>query len=344
MSFETDHAEMPARKPRVALMGEFSAGKSTLSNILLGGQAIPVQVTATTLPPVWISAGTADPVVVDYEGQETTIPLQDLAQITHREASLIRMEMEADLLELCDLIDMPGVSDPNMPAEVWLSMLDEIDCVIWCTHANQAWRQSEAAIWERVVEQTNGQNLLLITQFDKLQSDRDRRRLLSRVKRETEGLFEAVYPVSLLPAIKAGPDYELPPDGDIAQFLGHFVDNLLHPVLCGEKSGIDWGTAPELPQGEAWRNSARSRPEPAEYAASVHATEAGEQPEATVLAEETVEARESSSPFAGDAGFAPGMTQDAPVDAAPSASVMPRRVAVPKSRRARPAKDETIHG
>ena len=43
------------RKPRVALMGEFSAGKSTLTNVLLGQKSIPVRVTATSLPPVWIT-------------------------------------------------------------------------------------------------------------------------------------------------------------------------------------------------------------------------------------------------------------------------------------------------
>ena len=43
------------KRPLVALMGEFSAGKSTLSNLLIGKQALPVNVTATQLPPVWMS-------------------------------------------------------------------------------------------------------------------------------------------------------------------------------------------------------------------------------------------------------------------------------------------------
>jgi serine/threonine protein kinase len=40
--------------------------------------------------------------------------------------------------------------------------------------------------------------LYLVTQFDKLRSDRDQARVLRRVQVETEGLFAAVYPVSLL--------------------------------------------------------------------------------------------------------------------------------------------------
>jgi len=33
------------RRPRIALMGEFSAGKSTLSNLLLGARPLPEKVT-----------------------------------------------------------------------------------------------------------------------------------------------------------------------------------------------------------------------------------------------------------------------------------------------------------
>ena len=50
-------ASQAGQKPRVVLMGEFSAGKSTLSNILLEGAPLPMRVTATRLPPVHISYG-----------------------------------------------------------------------------------------------------------------------------------------------------------------------------------------------------------------------------------------------------------------------------------------------
>ena len=61
-------AEEETRLPRVCLMGEFSAGKSTLSNLLIGASALPVNVTATQLPPVWISHGTDTPYRVGLDG------------------------------------------------------------------------------------------------------------------------------------------------------------------------------------------------------------------------------------------------------------------------------------
>ena len=55
--------------------------------------------------------------------------------------------MDTEILNLCDIVDMPGISDPNMDADVWRNMLHLADSIIWCTPATQAWRQSEAAVW-----------------------------------------------------------------------------------------------------------------------------------------------------------------------------------------------------
>ena len=66
------------RRPRIALMGEFSAGKSTLSNLLVGGDVLPVQVTATQLPPVWISKDTSAPFRVDLLDDVHPVDLANL--------------------------------------------------------------------------------------------------------------------------------------------------------------------------------------------------------------------------------------------------------------------------
>lgn len=195
-------AEGP-RKPRLAIMGEFSAGKSTLSNLLLGARPLPERVTATRLSPVWLSHGTASPVAVSIDGTETPIAIEDFDQLDVDRTRHVSMSLESPILEHCDLIDFPGISDPNMDSEVWERMLPEVDLVLWCTHATQAWRQSEAAAWELVTEKVRARSMLLVTRFDKLVTERDRARVLARVTAETEGLFAGIYPLSLLDALKA---------------------------------------------------------------------------------------------------------------------------------------------
>ncbi len=223
MSFG-ESASVTRRKPRIALMGEFSAGKSTLSNLLMGQSPLPEKVTATRLSPVWISYGTRAPYRVDVDGTTETIAIEDLEQIPVEETRSIRLFLEADILEVCDLIDFPGISDPNMSSAVWERMLPEVDAVIWCTHATQAWRQSEAAVWDEMPQAVRENSILLITRFDKLTNEKDRGRVMKRVTRETQGQFGGTFPVSLLQAIQAGEDYDLWEASGAGPFTAHLID------------------------------------------------------------------------------------------------------------------------
>ncbi|MGB3147869.1 MAG: dynamin family protein [Paracoccaceae bacterium] len=197
------------RKPRIALMGEFSAGKSTLSNLLLGQRVLPEKVTATRLPPVWMQAGTDAPSRVSVDGRSYPVDLKRLEDVPLEETLYVRLCFEAEVLDHCDLMDFPGISDPNMSSEIWERMLGEVDGVLWCTHATQAWRQSEAAAWEMIPERVRRNSLLLITRIDKLTTDRDKERVQKRLARETAGLFAAICPISLTQALAAGQDEAL---------------------------------------------------------------------------------------------------------------------------------------
>ncbi len=194
------------RKPRIALLGEFSAGKSTLMNLLLGCDPMPVRITATRVPPVWVTYGTETIVRVRMDGSEEELEIDALTDAPMDGTQLIRLSLDSDILNLCDLIDIPGISDPNVTHETWLGLLEEVDCVIWCTHATQAWRQSEAALWEEASFGAKKPSFLVVTQFDKLKTDRDRTRVLARLSAETEGVFDAILPIATLDAINAGVD------------------------------------------------------------------------------------------------------------------------------------------
>lgn len=212
------------RKPRIALMGEFSAGKSTLSNLLLGARPLPEKVTATRLSPVWMSHGTDAPYRVDVDGSTEPVSLDHLEAIPVEQTRVIRLFLNADILEVCDLIDFPGISDPNMSSNVWERVLTEVDAVIWCTHATQAWRQSEAAVWDSIPDIVRENSILLITRYDKLTTDNDRRRVFKRVLRETKGLFGGTFPISLLQALRAGDDAEKWDASGAGPFVNHLID------------------------------------------------------------------------------------------------------------------------
>ncbi len=239
------------QRPKVALMGEFSAGKSTLTNLLLGADPLPVKITATRLPPVWITHGTDTGLREDLDG--TIHPLDDsgLDGINMDDTRLIQLQMTSDILKICDLVDMPGISDPNMASEVWSDVIDQADLLIWCTHATQAWRQSEAAAFESLPEHLRENAVLLITRFDKITSERDRKRVLARVKAETDGRFRAIFPVSLLDALQSNGDQAKWDRSGAEPFVKTLLDLLLNPGKPVEDQiAAPEATAAEEPKAE----------------------------------------------------------------------------------------------
>lgn len=305
----------PARKPRLALMGEFSAGKSTLTNLLAGRAPLPTRVTATRLPPVWLSHGAEGARIIGTDGSDTPVPLEDIADAPLESTALIRLTLPAEALELCDLIDMPGISDPNMPASVWQNLLPEADSVIWCTHATQAWRQSEAAAWEEISSRISGPSTLLITHFDKLRNPRDRDRVLRRVQKETGDAFNAIFPLSLSQALTAGEDMEAWKTSGADRFVEYLVDLLLN-----------W----EEPGRRPVQAAAPALPLPAAQAAP----QAGGGPRAEVL--DFGSKREAAAQVQPQTQV---QAQAGAGSADPASRVMPRRVAPPAKRSQRPGRD-----
>ena len=197
-AFEYEAADDQPRRARVVVLGEFSAGKSTLINLLTGARSLRTQITATQMPPVWMSYGTDSPDRVDLEGAKHPVDPTDPGTISVADTAYIRTFVEAPALKLCDFIDTPGNSDPNISADAWERVAKLADVAVWCSSSTQAWRQSELAAWREVPEHVRERSILLLTRADKITSDADREKILRRVKREAGELFSHIHMASLL--------------------------------------------------------------------------------------------------------------------------------------------------
>lgn len=227
------------RKPRIVIAGEFSAGKTQLINGLLGENVLPSNVTSTSLPPVWISADHTVNTVVSLKGARTEMgPLESLPV---EQCAFCQLKVDAPFLETVDVIDTPGNSDPNIPAESWMRMLDYADAVVWCTNAVQAWRQSEKAVWQAMPEALRKKATLLITHADRLIDEGAPEKLLRRVKRDASEFFENIQLVSLLD------------DDDLKSVSDHLLDVAGQAALIGAEPQLGEVMKPVRPRrrGEA---------------------------------------------------------------------------------------------
>lgn len=197
-AFENEASGNTPRRARVVVLGEFSAGKSTLINLLTGARSLRTQITATQMPPVWMSYGTDAPYRVDLEGNSHPVDPSDPDSISVDDTAYVRSFVEAPALELCDFIDTPGNSDPNISAEAWERVAKLADVAIWCSSSTQAWRQSELSAWREVPEHVRARSILLLTRSDKITNEADREKIMRRVNREAGDLFSHIHMASLL--------------------------------------------------------------------------------------------------------------------------------------------------
>ncbi|WP_158221934.1 dynamin family protein [Actibacterium pelagium] len=190
------------QRPTIALMGEFSAGKTTLINFLLGADVLPTRVTATQLPPVWISYGERAAYFVDGEGNETPVEIEELATVGVEGVRYIRLFADSGVLAELDVIDTPGISDPNIPLHFRSFVAETADAILWCTHATQAWRESERSALDSMPKELLKHSVLLATRSDKLGVP-ERIRVRDRLIRETDGRFANIIMFSAVEAISA---------------------------------------------------------------------------------------------------------------------------------------------
>lgn len=243
-----ENGPVPRRKPRVLLTGEFSAGKSTLINGLIGRQLLPTRVVSTAMPPVWLIREGRASFRIDLDGvRHEVASLEDLPV----EDTLIYVRsVEAPILDYCDLIDTPGSSDPSIPAECWDRVIGFADTLVWCSGATQAWRQSEKSTCRGLPGDLMTDATLLITQADRMPDARSLAKVATRVERDASEFFRSIELVSCLS------------DGDIARVQSHLVNVCRRlPRLVGKPlpqvEAVRDADIPPVSRGNTWQVKTR---------------------------------------------------------------------------------------
>jgi hypothetical protein len=176
-----------AEKPRVIVVGEGNAGKTSLVNLLLDQVLLPESVIANTR---W-------PVVVRFAPSVVVTGITPFGRLDLRHGNIepqhgsILQSLELGLpnprLASFDLVDTPALSTP--------AQLDSLrpgaDLLLWCTVATQAWKESERRLWMTVGRRHRRRAILVATHRDNLRGD-DIGKIRSRLTAETTDCFGAI--------------------------------------------------------------------------------------------------------------------------------------------------------
>jgi hypothetical protein len=188
----------------LGLFGEFSAGKSSLANLLICSDMLPTSVLSSTRVPTRLRHA-ADPAIracLD-DGEPHHLTTEAAKGLDRDDVEAIEIGLPNDLLRYVELLDTPGFSDPYHDPERTYAATEKVDIGIWCTLATQAWRYSEQQIWTSLPEHLRGTGILIVTHKDTLPTQRDRTKVMARLERETAGLFNRIVMISVPDAIRA---------------------------------------------------------------------------------------------------------------------------------------------
>ncbi len=150
-----------AEKPlKLAILGEFSAGKSTFVNRLIGKEILPTGNIPITSAITVLEYGEAERIEIVYESHNGLLvkkeyegydKLFDFQKSKQSEDDLIKVKkirvfIKNNLLKDFHIIDTPGFNDANNMGEATEDIFDDINYVIWLFDASKAGTKTEEDI------------------------------------------------------------------------------------------------------------------------------------------------------------------------------------------------------
>lgn len=190
----------------IAFAGEFSAGKSSLANMLAGADILPTGIRHLQLPLVILNYSDKPRTVAGWWGQEhKTFPgiaLTDAAEIN---PDFISIGLDTPALQQVSLFDLPGTGASGIAHDDTntLDLLKFVDCAIWCTNGTSPWRESERQIWQQVPDNLKKSSLLAVTHTDLPAVKDELPEILKRLEAEKGNLFQEVIPIATPDAVSA---------------------------------------------------------------------------------------------------------------------------------------------
>ena len=170
-----DKVKRIASEPlNLAVMGEFSVGKSSFINKLLDIDFLPIGITPITSVITTIKYGESEKVEVHYYKDNEHVEivsynsysiLRDYQRASEIDNEVYRREVESikeivvyldnENLKKFNIIDTPGFNHSELCDEITKNLFDRLDFVVWIFDAAQAGKLTESVLLNELFEKVN---------------------------------------------------------------------------------------------------------------------------------------------------------------------------------------------
>lgn len=193
---------------KIAIIGQFSAGKSTFLNALLSKPILPTGITPITSKVSHLRYGEEFSLKVVLKDGRTEFHkienLQNIEEDSTRPIDHLTIFAPIELLKEITFLDTPGFNSPRaQDSQITSKVLEEVDGIIWLTLIDNAGKQSELEILRRHLSRYATKTLCVLNQKDKLDSPEQIQTTTDYVKERFGEFFAEVIPVSAKQALQS---------------------------------------------------------------------------------------------------------------------------------------------
>ena len=192
------------KKYRVAFIGEFNRGKSSLINALLGTDILPMDILPMTATVIRVVYGTTKNVDIHFkDGHIEPQTLEGLINFaTKQDPKKTKMAASIDEIVVnfpsilfsnhVEILDTPGLNEAEMMSERTLQILNTIDAAVVVISAKIPISQTEQDLILHLIEQKEIRHLIFaITFIDKFDTENEKEKSLNFIyKRLSEYLLK----------------------------------------------------------------------------------------------------------------------------------------------------------
>lgn len=185
--------------PLIAVIGQFSSGKSTFLNALLGQDILPSGLTPVTAKAVRLKFAKMPLLSVKFiNGSESLLASSDLAELNKlgEQVSGMTLYAPSEILKEINFIDTPGLNSlRDADTKETKNTLKKVSGAIWLSLANNAAKASELESIKEILKANDLKAICLINQKDKL-SEEELESLLKHAGQTYGELFEDIIAIS----------------------------------------------------------------------------------------------------------------------------------------------------